>query len=63
MIGKKRWGYMGMTDRQYDDRQASLLRELERIENDIILIKEGKKDKSDTLERLKKDTEDFLKRP
>lgn len=54
---------MGMTDRQYDDRQASLLRELERIENDIILIKEGKKDKSDTLERLKKDTEDFLKRP
>ncbi|MCL2639095.1 MAG: hypothetical protein FWD48_12095 [Oscillospiraceae bacterium] len=54
---------MGMTDRQFEDRQQSLLRELERIEEEIEIIKRGESDKSRTLERLKKDTEEYLKRP
>ena len=54
---------MGMTDRQYDDRQQSLLRELNHIEDEIALIKKGELDKSPTLDILKRDTEEYLKRP
>jgi hypothetical protein len=50
---------MGMTDRQFDAYQTRLLREFEKIEEEI---KESGA-KSKTLETLKKDTEDMLKRP
>jgi hypothetical protein len=52
-----------MTDRQFEDRQKSLLRELNRIEDEIDLIKKGELKNSPTLDVLKKDTEDFLTRP
>ena len=53
---------MGMTDRQYDDRQKSLLRDLEDIKEEINL-KTDNKLVIDKLERLISDTEDFLRRP
>jgi hypothetical protein len=52
---------MGMSDRQFDTYQQSLLRDLERIEEEVLLISNGKKSKS--LDKLKRDIEDHLKRP
>jgi len=54
---------MGMTDRQFDDRQKGLLRELKRIETEIEQVKNGELNNSPTLEQLKKDTEEYLQRP
>ena len=53
---------MGMTDRQFDSHQAGVLRELERIEEEINEIAEGKIKKSETLEKLKKDIKNHLTR-
>ena len=50
---------MGMTDRQFDAYQRLLLRELIRIQEE--LDKTGAK--SETLENLKKDIEEQLRRP
>jgi hypothetical protein len=53
---------MGMTDRQFDTYQKSLLRDLERIEEEI-KQKFGDNTDIDNLQKLKKDTEEMLKRP
>lgn len=50
---------MGMTDRQFDVHLKSLLRDLERVKDE--LAHSGAK--SNELERLIKDIEDHLKRP
>ena len=52
---------MGMTDRQFDAYQKSLLRDLKRIEEEITKIADGAKSKA--LEGLIKDIEEQLKRP
>jgi len=52
---------MGMTDRQFDSYQTRLLRELERIEEEVLSITGGKR--SESLEKLKRDIESELKRP
>ncbi|MCL2036934.1 MAG: hypothetical protein FWG83_06075 [Oscillospiraceae bacterium] len=56
---------MGMTDRQYEDRQKSLLRDLQDIreEIDTKAISLGVKLSSEKLERAIKDVEDYLNRP
>jgi len=53
---------MGMTDRQFDTYQTSLLRDLERIQEEIEQ-RFGKDVKVKNLDKLKKDTEEMLKRP
>ena len=50
---------MGMTDHQFDVYQESLLRDLERIREEIA---ESNGNGSKTLERLIQDTESHLKR-
>jgi len=50
---------MGMTDRQYDDHQKSLLRELKRIRKTIAKHTD---EKIEELEELIEDIEDHLKR-
>ena len=52
---------MGMTDRQYDSHQKYLLRELERIREEVEKLTNGLKVKS--LDKLIEDTENDLKRP
>ena len=52
---------MGMTDRQFDAYQKSLLRDLRRIEEEIDKISDGAKSKE--LEALIKDLEEQLTRP
>jgi hypothetical protein len=54
---------MGMTDRQFDTYQQSLLRDLERIEEEMQEIAEGKAKTSRSLEKLKSNIEEQLKRP
>jgi hypothetical protein len=53
---------MGMTDRQFDTYQKSLLRDLERIEEEI-KQKFGDGADVENLKKLKRDTEEMLKRP
>jgi len=52
---------MGMTDRQFDVYQKSLLRDLERIEEEI--KQKCNNVRIENLEKLKKDTEEALNRP
>ena len=52
---------MGMTDRQFDAYQKSLLRDLKRIEEEVAEI--AGEIKSKELESLIKDIEEQLKRP
>jgi len=54
---------MGMTDRQFDAHNKTLLRLYEQIRDEEKEIAEGKKKKSETLEKLIKDTEELLNRP
>jgi hypothetical protein len=54
---------MGMTDRQFDTHNKTLLRLYLKIEKEIEEIKKGNCTKSETLEELIKDTEDSLNRP
>jgi len=54
---------MGMTDRQFDTYQQSLLRDLDRIEEEMKDIAEGKIKTSASLEKLKRHIEEQLKRP
>jgi len=54
---------MGMTDRQFDAHNKTLLRMYQKVEKEIKEIKDGKSTKSETLEELIKDTEDLLNRP
>jgi predicted house-cleaning noncanonical NTP pyrophosphatase (MazG superfamily) len=52
---------MGMTDRQFDTHNKTLLRLYEKIQKEIEEISNGKK--SETLEDLIKDTKESLNRP
>ena len=52
---------MGMTDRQFDAYQQSLLRDLKRIKDEIESA--GDKKKSETLNALIADIENQLSRP
>lgn len=52
---------MGMTDRQFDAYNRTLLRQYERIREEEKAINGGKT--SATLEKLIKDTEELLNRP
>jgi len=52
---------MGMTDRQFDSYQRALLRDLERIKEELKRIAVGVESKE--LERLIKDIENELQRP
>jgi len=52
---------MGMTDRQFDAHNKLLLREYERIREEVKEISGGNTSK--TLEKLIKDTEELLNRP
>jgi hypothetical protein len=54
---------MGMSDRQYEDSKIALLREIDRIKEEIIQIKKGELSDSPSLLRLERDTIDYLKRP
>jgi DNA topoisomerase IA len=54
---------MGMTDRQFDTHNKTLLRMYQKIEKEIEEIKKGNCDKSETLEELIKDTEESFNRP
>ena len=52
---------MGMTDRQFDAYQKSLLRDLKKIKKEILAQKEDMK--TEVLDELTKDIEDSLQRP
>lgn len=54
---------MGMTDRQFDAHNKTLLRMYQKVEKEIEEIRQGRNTKSETLEELIKDTEDSLNRP
>jgi hypothetical protein len=56
-------GIMGMTDRQFDAHNKTLLRMYQKVEKEIEEIRQGRNTKSETLEELIKDTEDSLNRP
>ena len=52
---------MGMTDRQFDTYQKSLLRDLKRIKEEVAKLTNGAESKE--LRELIQDIEDQLKRP
>jgi len=54
---------MGMTDRQFDAHNKTLLRLYEQVREEQKEIAEGKSKTSKTLEKLIKDTEELLNRP
>ena len=54
---------MGMTDRQFDAHNKTLLRQYEKIMEDMIDIANGKIKTSKTLEQLIEDTKEQLQRP
>jgi len=54
---------MGMTDRQFDAHNKTLLRHYENIEKEIQEIVSGKTDSSETLRKLIEDTKEQLQRP
>jgi ATP-dependent helicase YprA (DUF1998 family) len=62
MIQDEGGGGMGMTDRQFDAFQSSLLRDLRRIEK-AIREKYGENECIEDLKTLMEDTEKMLKRP